>query len=608
MSWLPIAVIAQVIIGSSAVFDKILLRRRSIEPWGYTFWFGMLGGVAVFLLSFGYHPAALWVILLALAGGAIFVFSAFFAFKALEKIEASETLPLMGALSPVFTLVIASWFLGANLGFADAIGFALLTLSGLVLVIAERRDFRRGVLGAIILAALLLAASHVISKIAFTEASFITGFFWIKMGGVLASLAMLAAPRIRERIRASATKTLPGRRLLYFANRSYAGIGSIMVSVAIFLSEPALVDSTQNVRYLVIFLLAGLVLAERFRGKDLVAKIGAGILIIAGLLFLAVGERVRATAPDPGRPIVWGVTFSQKFSRDLGLDWRENYRALVDDLRPRRLRLIAYWDELEPREGEYRFEDLDWQLDEAERAGIPVLLAVGLKLPRWPECHIPAWAAAQPSEAQERELFAYLGRVVERYKGRSGVFAWQVENEPFLAFGECPTRPEERIREEVELAHRLDPSRPVVVTDSGEIGLWHRAARVGDIFGTTMYRKIYPRLLGPLIGTMQYPLPPDFFRAKEIMVRALSPTPGKRFIVVELQGEPWEPRPLRDYPPQELVQAFSPEYFRETIRYAEATGFEEYYLWGVEWWYWMKEQHGVTEYWDTARELMRVTP
>src|SRR3989344_574062 len=388
IGWLPIAVIAQVIIGSSAVFDKLLLRRRSVEPWGYTFWFGMLGGVAVFLLPFGYYPASLGIIALSLFGGAVFVFAAFFAFKALEKIEASETLPLMGALSPIFTLVIASMFLGANLGFADAIGFVLLTLSGFLLVLVERKDFRKGALGMIVCAALLLAASHVVSKIAFTESSFITGFFWLKVGGVLASLGMLAAPSIRQRIRSSAAKTLPRGRILYFANRGYAAVGSFMVSAAIFLSEPALVDSTQNIRYLVIFLLAGFILAERFRGRDLVAKIGAGALIIAGLLFLAVGEQVRATAPDQNRPVVWGVTFSQKFSQDLEMDWRENYRVIVEELRPLRLRLIAYWDELEPREGEYRFDDLDWQVDEAERAGIPVLLAVGLKLPRWPECHI----------------------------------------------------------------------------------------------------------------------------------------------------------------------------------------------------------------------------
>src|SRR3989344_6690555 len=204
MNWLPIAVIAQVIIGSSAVFDKILLKRRSIEPWGYTFWFGMLGIVAVLLLPFGYRPAPLWVIALSLAGGAIFVFSAFFNFKALEKIEASETVPLMGAIAPIFTLVIASLFLGASMGFADVIGFALLTLSGFLLVLVERKDFRNGALGMIILAALFLAASHVISKVAFTEVSFITGFFWVKMGGVLAALAMLAAPGVRQRIRASA--------------------------------------------------------------------------------------------------------------------------------------------------------------------------------------------------------------------------------------------------------------------------------------------------------------------------------------------------------------------------------------------------------------------
>ena len=41
---------------------------------------------------------------------------------------------------------------------------------------------------------------------------------------------------------------------------------------------------------------------------------------------------------------------------------------------------------------------------------------------------------------------------------------------------------------------------------------------------------------------------------------------------------------------------------KETVEFANETGFDEIYLWGAEWWYFMKEQ-GQPQYWDYAREL-----
>ena len=46
------------------------------------------------------------------------------------------------------------------------------------------------------------------------------------------------------------------------------------------------------------------------------------------------------------------------------------------------------------------------------------------------------------------------------------------------------------------------------------------------------------------------------------------------------------------------------EKFNENIEYAKKTGFDEMYLWGVEWWYWMK-QKGDNSYWNRVKELFK---
>jgi len=45
--------------------------------------------------------------------------------------------------------------------------------------------------------------------------------------------------------------------------------------------------------------------------------------------------------------------------------------------------------------------------------------------------------------------------------------------------------------------------------------------------------------------------------------------------------------------------------FDEIVAYARQTSFEKQYLWGAEWWYYLKEKQGHPEFWEKARRLYR---
>ncbi|MDI6591974.1 MAG: beta-galactosidase, partial [Patescibacteria group bacterium] len=109
------------------------------------------------------------------------------------------------------------------------------------------------------------------------------------------------------------------------------------------------------------------------------------ILLTLLIVILLFGYLFMGTSPQ-AEEISWGVNFSQKHAENLGLDWRETYLALLDDLRVKNIKLITHWDLIEPSEGEYKFEDLDWQIKEAEKKGAKLLLVIGMKTGRWPEC------------------------------------------------------------------------------------------------------------------------------------------------------------------------------------------------------------------------------
>src|SRR3989344_2509681 len=120
-----------------------------------------------------------------------------------------------------------------------------------------------------------------------------------------------------------------------------------------------------------------------------------GLFLILVLLYLFVGEY-------PARQVEWGVAFSTKQAQLLSLDWQTTYSAILDELKPKNLRLVAYWDELESQPGQFDFSKLDWQLVKANEHQANVILTIGRKLPRWPECHLPMWFKDLPALEQQQ--------------------------------------------------------------------------------------------------------------------------------------------------------------------------------------------------------------
>jgi len=323
-----------------------------------------------------------------------------------------------------------------------------------------------------------------------------------------------------------------------------------------------------------------------------------GILAFLLLIFcyLFIGT------PPQAKEISWGVNFSQKHAQNLGLDWKETYSALLDDLKVKNIKLITHWDLIELNEGKYYFEDLDWQIKKAEEKDARLLLVIGMKTGRWPECHIPEWAKNLNKEEQQKEILEMIEEVVLRYRERVSVWAWQVENEPFFPFGECPWVDKNFLKKEIDLVKSLDSqSRPIVISDSGEGSLWVNAAKFGDIVGTTLYKKVWFRQLGNYI---YYPFPPTFYWRKAQLIEKIF---NKKVVVIELQAEPWGPKLLYESPLEEQEKTMNLERFKANIEFAKKTGLDEFYLWGGEWWYWLKEKQNKPEIWQEAKKLFNRT-
>ncbi|MBI4433589.1 beta-galactosidase [Candidatus Uhrbacteria bacterium] len=327
------------------------------------------------------------------------------------------------------------------------------------------------------------------------------------------------------------------------------------------------------------------------------AAIALGVVV--GLLVFAYGALF--FVPAPAREPVWGAHFSKAHAEYLKLDWRATYLALLDEVGVRRLRLGAYWNELEPQPGTFRFDDLDWMLAEADARGAKVLLAVGRRLPRWPECHVPDWARARAESEQRAALHVYLTTVVTRYRTHPAVVMWQVENEPFLGvFGECPPGDGDFLATEIAAVRALDTTRSILVTDSGELSSWMRSAAAGDRLGHTLYRTVW----NPWFGYISYDrvLPSALYRLKAW----LAGKPAAQMMVAELQAEPWIARgDLFAMPIAEQRRSMDATQFAKNVTFAREVGFPEVYLWGTEYWYWLRTVGGDASLWESARALFR---
>ncbi|MCK4355189.1 hypothetical protein KAW43_02510 [Candidatus Parcubacteria bacterium] len=326
-----------------------------------------------------------------------------------------------------------------------------------------------------------------------------------------------------------------------------------------------------------------------------ISKILIGLLValVVGIGWFFVGNAAQS------ENIVWGVNFSQTYAQDLGMDWKETYLALLDDLDVKNLKIITHWDLLEPAKDEFYFDDLNWQINEAEKRDVKILLVTGMKTGRWPECHIPEWAENLNKQDREQEILELLEQIVSNYGGSTSINAWQIENEPFFPFGKCPKIDKKFLKEEIDLVKSLDSeNRPIIISESGEFSFFTKSARMGDIVGITMYKTVWFEELETYI---KYPFPPIFYARKARIIEKIF---DKKVICIELQAEPWGPVLLYDLPIEEQKKTMNLELFKNNVEFAKNSGLDEFYLWGGEWWYWLKTTQDSSEIWDFAGTII----
>jgi hypothetical protein len=102
---------------------------------------------------------------------------------------------------------------------------------------------------------------------------------------------------------------------------------------------------------------------------------------------------IKFISKNPDLRVEWGASFSAPYARSFGLDPKAVLESSLKDFNFNQIRLMSFWEDVQAKGPEqFDFSELDWQLNLVESYGKKATVALGLRQPRWPECHEPDWA------------------------------------------------------------------------------------------------------------------------------------------------------------------------------------------------------------------------
>lgn len=330
-------------------------------------------------------------------------------------------------------------------------------------------------------------------------------------------------------------------------------------------------------------------------------------------------ERWRTVPVASSAGTMLGLSFRPVQAKAFGLDPAEALRDLLDypfEL----IRLGAYWSHMEPVPDRFDPSELDWQLDAAEAAGKRIVICVGaVKCFGYPEYFVPGHVLDGPlpehrmvSEHSHPSLLAastgFVRQVVERYRHRDAVVAWQVEHEAVDPLGmEHSWRLSASfVRAEIDAVRSADPGRPIVlngfVPTSSPVRLAQRwrtrdqgdslanARHQADVVGVDFYPRHAVFRLGPWSVYLDGAARPWQRRPWRQLAAWKKERPNRSVMVMEGQAEPWEAVTVPPSPDNAAMYSCSPEdvieTFNRAMRHSKEAGlvFAAYMLWGAEYW------------------------
>jgi|SRR3989338_355816 len=293
--YIIIAIISYLGFALNGVIDKFLLKAGIPEPDVFAFYIGVLGGLTIVLIPFGFAVPNMSILALAMVSGIAFVYALVAMFQSLKLADSSIALPAIAAIVPVATMIMSFFWIDDSLNLSEVLGVTFLVAGSILISRASPvKEKKTNWLYWSFLAGIFFALSFTVAKLVYLDQQFISGLIWVRVGGVAGAITLLFSPLARQRIVSISKAASKPTGLLFFAGQAIGAGASILQNYAVSLGSVVIVNALQGTQLGFLILLTWAlyrwfprVLKEDFTKVIVIKKIIAIVLISAGLIFIA---------------------------------------------------------------------------------------------------------------------------------------------------------------------------------------------------------------------------------------------------------------------------------------------------------------------------------
>lgn len=270
MSWILLATAGQFLNAIVAIFDKFIVSDEKIlpRPFVYAFYSCLISGGWILVFFLGWIPGlsdigfpslenvgspTIQVVAMSFLAAYTFFIALVSMYSALKRADASNTMPIIGAVSALSSFGLSYLFLDIQLHDNFIIGVVLLSVG--TLLVAQTLP-RLDVVIHVFHSGLFFALHYITMKGLFLETSFDDGFFWSRIGFVLFTLSLLLVPAYYEKIREQTKGTSKKAGGIVLGAKVLAGVAAFMLLKATHMGEVSVVQALDGLRYVFILLIS----------------------------------------------------------------------------------------------------------------------------------------------------------------------------------------------------------------------------------------------------------------------------------------------------------------------------------------------------------------
>lgn len=291
MSWIFLAIVSYFLIAIVQVVDKYLLSSKAKNALVYVFYIGVLNSIAFIFWPLDFSLLNLGTVLIAFSAGTTFFLAVFLLYTSMIKGSVSRIVSVVGGISPIFVLVLSSFFLNERMPSLWLIAFAFLISGSILLALGKGIKLTLYLFAS----ALFFALHFFFSKLVFLETTFLNGFIWIRTGVLFLSIFVFFFPSFRKVLAKNSLKMSKKLFLLFVSNKTLSAVAFVLLNYAIMLGPVAMINALQGVQYASVFILVLIlsnfypkIVKESFSAKIMFRKLLGILLVSAGVAILFI--------------------------------------------------------------------------------------------------------------------------------------------------------------------------------------------------------------------------------------------------------------------------------------------------------------------------------